>query len=127
LWGFFRSALTSAEPAVDRSLAQAADGCRFTLVLGQRDRRSVAPAGVEGAEMEGNSLTLADLLKFFGVMTMLIGVAAAGYLAFRFNQPGFASNGELTGFELLICGAVAFYHQLFGLLCLGVSRQVDLV
>jgi hypothetical protein len=68
---------------------------------------------------------IADSLQLVAYITFALGVGAALWLINWFSQPGpFSAGGSVTPGQLVIAGAVAFYHVMWGLLCLGVSRAL---
>jgi hypothetical protein len=75
--------------------------------------------------MEGSESRLAELIRGVGVVTALIGLAAGGYLAYKYNQPGFFGDSSFSVTEIVICSAVVYYHLVLGLLCVGVGHLIE--
>ncbi len=65
---------------------------------------------------------MASFLKVIGTITIIIGIVVALVLISSFSKPGMFSRSGLEAKEIVLSVAVAYYHLVFGALCLGVAN-----
>ena len=69
--------------------------------------------------------TLSSVLKTFGYIVFIIGIIAGFLVLQKLSAGGMFSKSEITPIMVVISILVAFYHGIFGVLCLGMSTLLD--
>ena len=82
-----------------------------------------AEAAMESPVQDSNE-SFAGYLSGIGTATIIIGFLLSFILMAQFDKAGLFSKGEITGTEWLIIIAACFYHLVFGMLCIGVSKAL---
>ena len=69
--------------------------------------------------------TLANILKTVGYIVIVLGVIAAIVFLSKSSEPRMFSSGGLEAVGVIGAVLIAFYHFMFGMLCIGVSALLE--
>jgi hypothetical protein len=71
------------------------------------------------------SETLANTLRTVGYIVIVLGFIAAAVVVSKLSEAGMFSPGGLNAAAVIAAVIVAFYHFMFGVLCIGVSTLLE--
>jgi hypothetical protein len=69
--------------------------------------------------------TLANILKPVGYIIIVLGFIAAAVVGSKMSEARLFSPGGLNAAAVITAVLVAFYHFMFGVLCIGVSALLE--
>jgi membrane protease subunit (stomatin/prohibitin family) len=71
------------------------------------------------------SEALANILKNVGYIVIVLGFIAAAVVLSKLSEAGMFSRGGVNAAAVIAAVIVAFYHFMFGVLCIGVSTLLE--